>query len=65
MPSFERVSPGVRGRWLVGKPLGQGAFGTVYLGFNLDTGGFMAVKQVLLAQHPTLAGKASWRRIMP
>ena len=33
-------------RYQKGDILGQGAFGTVYLGLNLDTGELMAVKQL-------------------
>lgn len=32
--------------WKKGPQLGNGSFGTVYLGINSDTGGLMAVKQV-------------------
>ena len=33
-------------RWQRGEVIGQGAYGTVYLGLNLDTGELMAVKQL-------------------
>lgn len=33
-------------RWKRGEVLGQGAFGIVYLGLNIDTGELMAVKQM-------------------
>ena len=33
-------------RWKKGEMLGQGAFGVVYLGLNIDTGELMAVKQM-------------------
>ena len=33
-------------RWKRGEMLGQGAFGVVYLGLNVDTGELMAVKQM-------------------
>ncbi len=33
-------------RWKRGEMLGQGAFGVVYLGLNIDTGELMAVKQM-------------------
>jgi serine/threonine protein kinase/WD40 repeat protein len=33
-------------RWKKGEMLGQGAFGVVYLGLNVDTGELMAVKQL-------------------
>ena len=32
--------------WRLGEVLGRGAFGTVYLGFNLDNGELMAVKKL-------------------
>jgi Protein kinase domain len=34
-------------RWVPGRLIGQGAFGKVFHALNLDTGDFMAVKQVL------------------
>jgi serine/threonine protein kinase len=33
-------------RWKQGEMLGQGAFGSVFLGLNIDTGELMAVKQI-------------------
>lgn len=33
-------------RWQRGQIIGQGAYGTVYLGLNLDTGELMAIKQL-------------------
>ena len=33
-------------KWKRGEILGQGAFGIVYLGLNIDTGELMAVKQM-------------------
>ncbi|KAJ3226664.1 hypothetical protein HK099_004408 [Clydaea vesicula] len=35
-------------RWEQGKMIGQGAFGKVFLGINLDTGELLAVKQVII-----------------
>jgi serine/threonine protein kinase len=35
-------------RWKKGEILGQGAFGVVYLGLNIETGELMAVKQMTL-----------------
>ena len=35
--------------WMKGEPIGAGAFGTVYLGMDNETGELMAVKQVSLA----------------
>jgi hypothetical protein len=36
-------------RWEQGRMIGQGAFGRVYHGINLDTGEFLAVKQVAIS----------------
>jgi serine/threonine protein kinase len=41
---------GARLKWQRGALLGSGSFGRVYLGLNLLTGGFMAVKQVELLE---------------
>ncbi|VVA90565.1 unnamed protein product [Arabis nemorensis] len=35
--------------WRKGQLIGRGAFGTVYMGMNLDSGELLAVKQVLIA----------------
>ncbi|RYG62411.1 hypothetical protein EON64_17895, partial [archaeon] len=43
-PGGERDGSNIR--WKRGEVLGQGAFGTVYLGLNIDTGELMAVKQM-------------------
>lgn len=40
-------------RWIKGELIGKGSFGSVYHGLNLDTGDFMAVKQVPLI-HPKM-----------
>jgi hypothetical protein len=40
--------PGATTRWQKGKLLGSGTFGNVYVGFNNDSGGFCAMKEVLL-----------------
>jgi len=37
-------------RWKKGEILGQGAFGVVYLGLNIDTGELMAVKQIAVEE---------------
>ncbi|CAM9581858.1 unnamed protein product, partial [Scytosiphon promiscuus] len=37
-------------RWLRGDVIGEGAFGTVHMGLNLDTGELMAVKSISLDQ---------------
>ncbi|MCO5559944.1 hypothetical protein L7F22_013548 [Adiantum nelumboides] len=36
-------------RWRKGELIGAGAFGSVYMGMNLDSGQLLAVKQVLIA----------------
>lgn len=36
--------------WTKGKMLGRGAFGTVWVALNTDTGQFLAAKQVTLGQ---------------
>ena len=36
--------------WLRGDVIGEGAFGTVHMGLNLDTGELMAVKSIGLDQ---------------
>lgn len=44
-------------RWQQGKFIGSGAFGSVYLAVNLDTGSLMAVKEIKfqeLSGHPSL-----------
>ncbi|KAI8800246.1 kinase-like domain-containing protein, partial [Cladochytrium replicatum] len=52
-------------RWTIGKLIGQGAFGRVFLGLNMDSGELMAVKQVMIGapagsgsayKHPNLSG---------
>ena len=40
-------------RWKRGEVLGQGAFGIVYLGLNIDTGELMAVKQMAMDEVAT------------
>lgn len=42
-------------RWRKGELIGRGAFGSVYMGMNLDSGELLAVKQVLIA--PNSASK--------
>lgn len=37
-------------RWLCGDVIGEGAFGTVHMGLNLETGELMAVKSISLDQ---------------
>lgn len=41
--------------WTKGELIGQGAFGSVYLGMDTDTGELMAVKQVALRKNMTNA----------
>jgi mitogen-activated protein kinase kinase kinase ANP1 len=36
--------------WVRGELIGEGAFGSVYSGLDMDTGRLMAVKQVLFRQ---------------
>ncbi|KAJ3202679.1 hypothetical protein HDU82_007178 [Entophlyctis luteolus] len=50
-PESTAVAPTIT-HWTRGKLIGQGAFGKVYHGLNLDTGDFMAVKQVLIGPPP-------------
>uniref|UniRef100_A0A1J3JQL1 mitogen-activated protein kinase kinase kinase n=1 Tax=Noccaea caerulescens TaxID=107243 RepID=A0A1J3JQL1_NOCCA len=38
-------------RWRRGQLIGRGAFGTVYMGMNLDSGELLAVKQVLIGSN--------------
>ncbi|XP_010553736.1 PREDICTED: LOW QUALITY PROTEIN: mitogen-activated protein kinase kinase kinase ANP1 [Tarenaya hassleriana] len=45
-------------RWRKGQLIGRGAFGTVYMGMNLDSGELLAVKQVLIAAKCATKGKA-------
>lgn len=40
------AAPRAPTNWVLGKPLGQGAFGRVYLCYDADTGRELAVKQV-------------------
>ncbi|CAM9140549.1 unnamed protein product [Ectocarpus sp. 12 AP-2014] len=45
-------------RWLRGDIIGAGAFGTVHLGLNLDTGELMAVKSISLDRGDMTSGDA-------
>ena len=45
-PSQEPSRPVARGQWRKGKFLGSGAFGQVYLAYDVETGVEFAVKQV-------------------
>ena len=42
----------VLGEWRRGEIIGQGAYGRVYMGLNLETGEMMAVKQVATSSDP-------------
>ncbi|KAJ2896835.1 Suppressor of Sensor Kinase (SLN1), partial [Coemansia aciculifera] len=39
-------------RWQIGRNIGGGAYGSVYIGFNLDTGELMAVKEIRFPSLP-------------
>ncbi|KAJ2256667.1 Suppressor of Sensor Kinase (SLN1) [Coemansia sp. RSA 455] len=39
-------------RWQMGRYIGGGAFGSVYIGHNLDTGALMAVKEIRFPSRP-------------
>ncbi|KAJ2806079.1 Suppressor of Sensor Kinase (SLN1), partial [Coemansia guatemalensis] len=39
-------------RWQIGRYIGGGAFGAVYVGYNLDTGELMAVKEIRFPARP-------------
>ncbi|KAJ2516041.1 Suppressor of Sensor Kinase (SLN1) [Coemansia sp. RSA 1939] len=39
-------------RWQLGRYIGGGAFGAVYVGYNLDTGDLMAVKEIRFPARP-------------
>ncbi|KAJ2742332.1 Suppressor of Sensor Kinase (SLN1) [Coemansia sp. BCRC 34301] len=39
-------------RWQIGHNIGGGAFGSVFVGYLLDTGGVMAVKEIRFPSHP-------------
>lgn len=45
--------------WTMGELIGQGAFGSVYLGMDNETGQLMAVKQVSISKAAERGGKAS------
>lgn len=49
--SLAASSSNIALRWQQGAFIGGGAHGNVYIGFNIDTGGIMAVKEIR-AQHP-------------
>ncbi|XP_065877547.1 mitogen-activated protein kinase kinase kinase 3-like [Euphorbia lathyris] len=52
-PSIKDDTPPIR--WRKGGLIGEGSFGKVYMGMNLDSGELLAVKQVLIA--PNSASK--------
>ncbi|KAI8319252.1 hypothetical protein GQ54DRAFT_265651, partial [Martensiomyces pterosporus] len=39
-------------RWQIGRYIGGGSFGSVYVGYNLDTGELMAVKEIRFPTRP-------------
>ncbi|KAK9146702.1 hypothetical protein Sjap_006605 [Stephania japonica] len=45
-------------RWRKGELIGSGAFGSVYMGMNLDSGELLAVKQVLIGTNNASKDKA-------
>nr|AAG51109.1 NPK1-related protein kinase, putative [Arabidopsis thaliana] len=47
--STVQIKPPIR--WRKGQLIGRGAFGTVYMGMNLDSGELLAVKQVLITSN--------------
>ena len=54
---FPFTAPRAPEHWRKGVVLGQGAFGTVYLCYDADTGRELAVKQVTLDNSNQLATK--------
>ena len=43
--------------WRKGKALGSGSYGQVYLGLNVKTGKFMAVKQIRISRNLATEGR--------
>lgn len=50
MPAARQVDETPK-TWVRGELIGEGAFGTVYSGLDMDTGRLMAVKQVPHHEH--------------
>lgn len=55
----EKIPMPISFRWVPGRLIGQGAFGKVFHALNLDSGDFMAVKQVITGQDNTQQKKSS------
>jgi hypothetical protein len=56
-PATTRAPPTPIKNWTQGRMIGQGAFGKVFHALNMDTGEFLAVKQVLLGPESDLNKK--------
>lgn len=59
---FVQLAPRAPTNWRLGKLLGQGAFGRVYLCYDADTGRELAVKQVQFDPESPETSKVRVRR---